>query len=325
MYLKKPPWGEDLLSSSPSTSSSSSSSTSASSSSPSLPPSVVDLVKSLNKERVYRELTLTLGTALRNATAEFSFLRVKGLSTLLKFLSSLSESNHTIELFQETQTVKNLQVVPILFEHSLAPSQSCSIQTLDHNSHDEPAKVTSPPTENEVALSLRVLEGCCLLDKGCRILAHQHMAVKVLIELPSAGGVIQQIAFLDALIALMLDSYENQKDFEHCHGVRKIAELVKTRSVDEKVRLKSAEFLLLLVGNVLPSTKFTSSIEYGEQREEALRMESLQDDILELLGEEIASLLWAVGQVGSFDLEQKHSSLYFQAQQLVDTLDSKFW
>ncbi|KAH9317123.1 hypothetical protein KI387_018892 [Taxus chinensis] len=218
-----------------------------------------------------------------------------------------------------------MTVVPVLFAHSLAPSEICSIRALDNNSDDEPTKITSPPTDDEVALALHVLEGCCLLDRGSRTLAHQHMAVKKIMELLSAGGVVQQSACLDVLPALMLDSPENQKEFECCHGVRKIAQLAKTRNIDEKVRIKSAEFLLLLVGNWLPSTKFTNSIEYDEEREESLRMESLQDDILELLGEDIASLLWAVGRLGSFESEKKQPSLYFQAQHLVDTLDSKVW
>lgn len=88
-------------------------------------------------------------------------------------------------------------------------------------------------------------------------------------------------------------------------------------------RIKSAEFLLLLVGNFLPSTKFTHSLEYEEERGEGLQMESLQDDIMEVLGEEIASLLWAVGQLGSFDSQKKQPSLQFQAQHVVDSLDSQ--
>ncbi|XP_057850977.1 uncharacterized protein LOC131061348 [Cryptomeria japonica] len=329
MYLKKPPWAEELLSSSSSPSSSSSSSSSSasslSSSSSSSAALVVDLVKSLNKERLYREFTLTLTTALRNASAEFSFVRSKGLSTLLKFASSLSESDYMVELFQETQTLAHLQVVPVLFANSLAPSDSYSVQTLDHNSDDDSTKVTSPPTDNEVTLALCVLEGCCLLDRGSRTLAHQHMAIKKLIGLLSSGGINQQAACLDAFAALMLDSPENQKEFERSHGVRQIAQLAKTRNIDEKVRIKSAEFLLLLVGNLLPSTKFTHSLEYEEEREEGLKMESLQDDILEVLGEEIASLLWAVGQLGSFDSQKKQPSLQFQAQHLVDSLDSQLW
>jgi hypothetical protein len=115
------------------------------------------------------------------------------------------------------------------------------------------------------------------------------------------------------------------KEFERHHGVRQVAELVKNGNIDEELRLKCAEFLLLVVGNVIPSSsKFIDNIEDEEGREEPSRIESVQDDILELLGEEIASLLWAAGQLwSSIDSERKQSSLQFQAQQLLDCLDSK--
>jgi hypothetical protein len=316
MYLNNPPWSEDLLHSSSSSSSASSSA---------LPGGVVDLVKSLNKQRLYREITLALRTTLRDAIAEFSFLRVKGLGKLLKFLGSVVESENMIALFRETQTFTKFQVVPVLFHYSIAPSKSGLVPKLDDKSSEEHTKIASPPTSNEVALALQVLEGCCLLDRDSRTLAQQHMAIKEIVRLLSAGSTLVQRACLDALIALMLDSLENQKEFERHHGVRQVAELVKNGNIDEELRLKCAEFLLLVVGNVIPSSsKFIDNIEDEEGREEPSRIESVQDDILELLGEEIASLLWAAGQLwSSIDSERKQSSLQFQAQQLLDCLDSK--
>lgn len=52
---------------------------------------------------------------------------------------------------------------------------------LDHIFGVEPMKISSPATDSEVALALRVLEGCCLLHRGSAALAHQHKAVKVFI------------------------------------------------------------------------------------------------------------------------------------------------
>jgi hypothetical protein len=43
----------------------------------------------------------------------------------------------------------------------------------------EPMKLTSPSTDAEVALALRVLEGCCLLHPQNTALAHQHNAIQV--------------------------------------------------------------------------------------------------------------------------------------------------
>lgn len=51
--------------------------------------------------------------------------------------------------------------------------------TLNHIFGVEPVKITSPPTDSEVALALRVLEGCCLLHSGSVALAYKYKAVKV--------------------------------------------------------------------------------------------------------------------------------------------------
>jgi hypothetical protein len=70
-------------------------------------------------------------------------------------------------------------VVPVLFHYSIAPSKSGLVPKLDDKSSEEHTKIASPPTSNEVALALQVLEGCCLLDRDSRTLAQQHMAIKV--------------------------------------------------------------------------------------------------------------------------------------------------
>lgn len=70
---------------------------------------VQELVNSLNRQRVYREVTLALKTGLRDARAEFSFLRVRGLRSLLKFLRSVAQSDSTIQLFCQTQSLPELQ------------------------------------------------------------------------------------------------------------------------------------------------------------------------------------------------------------------------
>ena len=70
---------------------------------------VGELVKSLQQQRVYREVTLALRTGLRDARAEFSFLRVRGLRSILKFLRSVAESDSTIDLFNRTQSIPQLQ------------------------------------------------------------------------------------------------------------------------------------------------------------------------------------------------------------------------
>lgn len=70
-------------------------------------------------------------------------------------------------------------MVPILFEHSLKEVDDQIVTDLNHIFTVEPMKITSPSTDAEVALALRVLEGCCLLHRESTILTHRHKAIKV--------------------------------------------------------------------------------------------------------------------------------------------------
>lgn len=73
----------------------------------------------------------------------------------------------------------NVIVVPVLFRHSLKDWDDEKVLNLDHIFDVEPMKVTSPSSDAEVALALRVLEGCCLLHRQSTVLAHQHKAIQV--------------------------------------------------------------------------------------------------------------------------------------------------
>ncbi|TYI14422.1 hypothetical protein ES332_A08G119900v1 [Gossypium tomentosum] len=197
---------------------------------------VEELVNSLNKQRIYREVTLALRTGLRDVRAEFSFLRVRGLRFLLKSLRSIAQSDSAITLFSQTQSIPDLQVVPLLFEHSFKETEDEKLGSLDHIFSVEPMKVKSPSTDSEVALALRVLEGCCLLHPESTRLAHQHKAIPVLMNVLSTRGVLEQGACLDALISILLDSSANQMDFEACNGIEEVAELIRDKQVDENLR-----------------------------------------------------------------------------------------
>ncbi|CAN8326160.1 unnamed protein product [Cochlearia groenlandica] len=145
---------------------------------------VEELLTSLNTQRLYRELTLSLRTGLRDACAEFSFLRIRGLRSLLKTLRSVAESDSIIRLFSHTQTISDLQLVPVIFRHSLKEAKDDDddddrVMSLDHIFSVEAMKITSPSTDDEVAVALKVLEGCCLLHPQSTLLAHKHGAVRV--------------------------------------------------------------------------------------------------------------------------------------------------
>ncbi|CAL5367684.1 unnamed protein product [Camellia sinensis] len=345
MYLKKAFWSDALNSESQTQS----------------PSAVGDLVKSLDKQRVYREVTLALRTGLRDARTEFSFLRVRGLRSILKFLRSVAHSDSTINLFCHSQSIPDLQVVPVLFQHSLKELEEQKVANLDHIFGTEPIKIVTPSTDSEVALALRVLEGCCLLHRESTVLAHQHKAIPVLMNILSTQGVLEQGACLDALISIMLDSSANQmmkvfsiscgailgetiprkmpsicevlrgfcnhattfsinfvvhqvifnvgfNDFEECNGIEEVAVLIRDKQVDENLRLKCGEFLLLLIGHV--------------NGREIPPMATVHDDIRRLLGEKSASLIWAASQFGStLDPDQRLMALHIQARRVLESLD----
>ncbi|WOL13115.1 hypothetical protein Cni_G21884 [Canna indica] len=267
-----------------------------------------ELISALNRRRVYRDVTLALRSGLRDAMADFSFLRTRGLRNLLKFLGSIAGSDESLRLFRHSQTIPELRVVPVLFQNSLQQSKDNPVVILDNIFGVEPMKIVSPATDSEVAIALRVLEGCCLLHSGSAVLAHKYKAIEVLTNILATRGTIEQAACLDALISLMLDSSSNQMDFRECHAIEKVIDLIKDEQVDENIRLKCGEFLLLLVGYV--------------NRNESSPLANIHDDMRQSLGEKCASLIWAASQFGStLDPEQRQTALQIQARRVVESLE----
>ncbi|KAI5648416.1 hypothetical protein M9H77_34421 [Catharanthus roseus] len=292
MYLKKPFWSDNLDSESQ----------------PASESPVAELVNSLDKQRVYREVTLALRTGLSHAQAEFSFIRVRGLRSILKFLRHVAESDPTINMFSHTQSISDLQVVPVLFQNSLRDMEDQQVTSLNHVFGVEPIKIISPSTDAEVALALRVLEGCCLLHQESTVLAHKHKAIPVLMNILSTRGVLEQGACLDALISMLLDSSANQMDFENCNGIEEVALLIRDKQVEENLRLKCGEFLLLLIGHI-----------NGRDRSP---MATIHEDVRRFLGEKSASLIWAASQFGStLDPKERLTALHIQARRVLESID----
>ncbi|CAM6084760.1 unnamed protein product [Calypogeia fissa] len=303
MFLRPPSWADDSLRSS--------SGTSAAASPGAAQAPIVDLVLSLTNQRLYREVSLSLRIGLRDVKAEFSFMRIRGLKSLTRFLTSAVKSEKIVELFLDTQKYRELQVVPVLFEHALAPLKSEVVNNI----------VVGSPSKGEIGLALRILEGCCLLDTGSRKLASRYAAAKVLMALLLSGEPPEQIACLDALLAVLLDSTSNQKDFERMHGVRKIAELVKNTSVDDGVRLKCAEFLLLLIGYVLPAnTRPANGFQHAEGRKGVVTIEGARQEVADILGRRCSEVLIALtsSELANVDFDTEQTSLGSLSRTLVE-------
>lgn len=74
---------------------------------------VGELVSNLDRRRMHREVKLALHSGIRDATAEFSFLRLRGLRSLLKSLRSIANSDDAIRLFRYSQTLPELQGIGV--------------------------------------------------------------------------------------------------------------------------------------------------------------------------------------------------------------------
>ncbi|XXG39693.1 hypothetical protein AAC387_Pa01g0587 [Persea americana] len=72
-----------------------------------------------------------------------------------------------------------ITVVPVIFQNTLRQSKRDPVLNLDCIFRVEPMQITSPTIDSDVTLALRVLEGCCLLNKESNALAHQQKAINV--------------------------------------------------------------------------------------------------------------------------------------------------
>jgi hypothetical protein len=104
MILRQPNWAEDLLTTE---------TPEAGAAEARKPQSeaVLELVRALTDQRLYRDVLLCLRKGLRDARSEFSFMRVRGLNALAKFIASAVNSEKAIELFRDSQSCQDLQGV----------------------------------------------------------------------------------------------------------------------------------------------------------------------------------------------------------------------
>ncbi|KAJ3682129.1 hypothetical protein LUZ60_014702 [Juncus effusus] len=255
----------------------------------------------------YRDVAQALRFGLRDLEADFSFLRLRGLRSLLKTLRCMTASESAIRLFRLSQSSRELQVVPVLFENSLRKmKEELSEISLGHLIGVEPIKLNGPGSNSEIALALRALEGSCLLCKGCADLAYRYNAVKVLLNVLLSGGLMEQRACLDALIALLINSSANELDFKECQGINKLADLILDGRKDNSIRIKCAEFLLLITGN-------------AHEKQEADLSSSMYEEIKQALGDKCMIHIQSANcYISSLDLDRRQDALNAQAKCVVE-------
>ncbi|KAJ1296554.1 hypothetical protein BS78_01G310200 [Paspalum vaginatum] len=265
------------------------------------------------RRRMYRDLALALRCGLRDAAAGFSFLRLRGLRALLRALSnSAADADVGAGLFRDSQAIRDLQVVPVLFEHSLRKAEAtdgdAAVMTVAQVLGMQPAaaRLRNPATDSEVVLALRVLQGCCLLCPSCAAAAHRYNAVKVVLNILMTRGILEQRACLDTLLTLLVDCSENLMDFKEQDGLNKIADVVKDTNRDDHVRLKCSEFLLLYSG-------------YAKEYCGASSKSHMQEDLQKHFGEKCASFICSMDLFSStLDSQMRQSDLSFLAEHVLD-------
>ncbi|XP_049393947.1 uncharacterized protein LOC125858270 [Solanum stenotomum] len=87
-------------------------------------------------------------------------------------------------------------VVQVLFRHFLRDTEDQSVTSLDHIFTVESMEITSPSTDSEISLALRVLEGCCLIHCESNVLAHEYKAIPVLMNILSTQYWDEELAWM---------------------------------------------------------------------------------------------------------------------------------
>eukprot|EP00898_Chlorokybus_atmophyticus_P005092 jgi/Chlat1/5584/Chrsp369S05363 len=277
---------------------------------------VEQLVVELLKRRSERELAYALRRGLKDLNGGFSYSRKKGLTTLT---AALREATLSPTLFAELQKNPELEVAPALIRCVLAPQSAAS------NSRSEEDPLTcrpappphSPPADDEIISALHVLQGCCLLDPASRAAAGDERAVKVLVgRLPGFDAAVKE-ACLEALLALLLDDVDNQRELADNNGVTIISRSLMDASLPIHTRCQCAEFLHLLVTHVLAK----SDIALSPTSEPLYTAAHAQRAVQNVIGTQATSVLLQSADLNpSSSTGASKSSLAALAQSVVHTL-----
>lgn len=274
------------------------------------------LVAALGLRRQSREVGLQLRAALRDASAEFAYVRLMGLQRLLRVLKFASLSLEAASILRESQLYPELQIMPVILEHCLGPMTNGGeregkegdggVGRVDDSGEGE---APGGREEEEVVAGLKVVEGACLLDPSSRTLAAHLGAIKVVMDaLQGVSTNVGVSAALDALLAILVDSPHAVKELEELKGVVCVMELLVDRRMPQQVRLKSAEFLVLLNDQV-----FSPMAERGMVR----GREALLDEVGRMLGAVAAAALRSPSAVG---IPLSAESLQSRVHQFFDAI-----
>jgi len=190
----------------------------------------------LNSERRHRELHFRVNFLLAKLRSKFSYVRIEGLTELGELLRSFSR-DEDFEAFSRLQDTYDDNVAYQIFRKILEPTIT--------NKHQKAERAIST---TELMLALDVLQGCFLLHYySKKIVSLTCHALELMLDyLDSPSGTIQ-IAALDVLLAMMVDSEAIQREFLEKNGIKKVVALMKQKGVKKETRMKCVQFLAILV------------------------------------------------------------------------------
>jgi hypothetical protein len=105
------------------------------------------------------------------------------------------------------------------------------------------------------------------------------------------------------------------------HGLRKIADMLRNGHLDGTIRLQIAEFIVVLLGHVLPSsTKPMGGLYQVEPRKSSWMVKWAHLELVEILGEESAAVVdTIINEVPAIhpDADSQQSSLSALSRELL--------
>jgi len=187
-----------------------------------------DFQKWLTEERKVRELRYQLTKAFKKLRSHFSYLRLEGLGHLLGTLKLLTDED--MPRFQLLQQDETLNVIRHVVQLVLSPT----------------LQLLCPPTTLEKLRGLELVAGACLFDPMSRKTFRFLGGIEATIKYLDHSQTAVQIAAVEAIMAVLIDSSDGQQMFIKNKGFEKTALLLFAEKSTQELKERVVEFLFLV-------------------------------------------------------------------------------
>ncbi|KAK9807196.1 hypothetical protein WJX73_006749 [Symbiochloris irregularis] len=204
------------------------------------------ILEQISRERLHFDLEQQLQDALWTARAPYSFWRLRGYQDLAAVFCKGTASTEAASAFQHVVSLHWAAVLQVTIE-TLTPDAKYA------DANVSPAWDGKDVSEAEQTEAMKVLQALCIIHRASKDAAGKAGIVEVLVNrLRRCSTAAATNACLDGLLALMLDNDPNQARFVQLQGIEKMCLLLREDNVPPTVRKRAAEYLNLLLTQVLP-------------------------------------------------------------------------